>query len=56
MHKTQDTTQWVSEANPTKFNKTSKIPFPKFLNSSCLKNTSVQLDCQWLNGARRSVT
>ena len=57
MHKTQNTTPWVSEANPTKFNKTSKKEtdkiqknlFPKFLNNSCLKNTSVQLDDQWLN-------
>jgi len=37
MHKTQNTTPWVSRANPTKFNKTLNIPFPKFLNSSCLK-------------------
>jgi len=62
MHKTQNTTPWVSGANPTKFNKTSKIetdrilkkPFPKFPEQQLSKNTSVQLDGHWLNG--RSVT
>ena len=57
MYKTQNTTPWVSGANPTKFNKTSKIetdrslkkPFPKFPEQQLSKNTSVQLDGQWLN-------
>jgi len=56
MHRTQNTTPWVSGTNPTKFNKTSKIetdrilkkPFPKFLEQQMSKNTSVQLDGQWL--------
>jgi len=63
MHKTQNTTPWVSRANPTKFNKTSNIEtdrilkktFPKFPEQQLSENMSVQLDGQWLNDSFNSL-